>query len=156
MRRLTAEALGEDLAGRFLDPEGCRGAAALLADRPRPDPIGCCEIAFARAAVLKFLADETLPPPIAARAHTGIDAVVSRMFDGAHTRQTAAWYGPADLRTAAAAGVEHYRASAFLSDRLARTLSERLASAGPSSAVADNFTTLAEQAVVWITKWTVR
>ena len=156
MRQLTAEALGEELANRFLDPDACQRAAALLRNQPRPDPVGCCEIAFARAAVLKFVVRDTQLPSIAARVNGGIDLIVARRFDGAHTARTAVWYGAADLRSAAATGVEHYLASAFWSDRVAKALADRLGLARPPPEVAWDFAAVVEQAVVWITKVTIR
>ena len=156
MRRLTAEALGEELADRFLDPEACQRAAALMRGRPRPDPVGCCEIAFARAALLRFVIEETLAPSIAARASGAVALVLARLFDGAHTPQTAARYGPSDLPTAAAVGLAHYREAAFLSERLARSLAERLGMAQPSPEVAEDLTGMVERVVIWITRVGIR
>jgi hypothetical protein len=152
MRQLTAEALGEELADHFLEPETCARDAGLLRDAPRPDPVGCCEIAFARAAVLEFVVADTQAPALATRINSAIDAAVSRMFEGAHTPETAAWYGPDDLRGTAAAGVEHYRSAAFWSDRVAKTLADRLGMPRPSTAVASQFSALTEAVVMWIMK----
>jgi hypothetical protein len=156
MRQLTAEALGEELASHFLQTERCVEVAALMRNTPNPDPVGCCEIAFARAAVLEFVVGDTQAPALAVRINGAIDAAVSRMFEGAHTPETAAWYGAGDLRSTAALGVEHYRAAAFWSDRVAKTLSTRLGLPGPSAAVAETFTALTEDVVVWITKVKIR
>jgi hypothetical protein len=156
MRQLTAEALGDELAGHFLDPELCLEVAAQLRRSPSPDPVGCCEVAFARAAVLEFVVGDTQAPPLAARINTAIDAAVSRMFEGAHTPETSAWYGPGDLRETAAMGVEHYRTAAFWSDRVAKTLADRLGLPRPAPAIAAAFTALTEEAVVWITKVKIR
>ncbi len=156
MRQLTAEALGEELAKHFLDPDICAEVAAELRTSPRPDPVGSCEVAFARAAVLEFVVGDTQAAPLAARINAAIDAAVSRMFEGAHTPETSAWYGAGDLRVTAALGVEHYRAAAFWSDRMAKTLADRLGLPRPSKAVAETFTTLTEAVVVWIMKVKIR
>jgi hypothetical protein len=156
MRQLTAEALAEELADRFLDPETCARLAALLRSTPSPDPVACCEIAFARAAVLKFIVSDTQTPPLAARMNETIDTAVSRMFEGAHTPETSAWYGAEDLRTTAALGVEHFRSAAFWADRVAKTLADRLGLPRPSPAVAAEFSAMTEAVVVWITKVKIR
>ncbi len=156
MRQLTAEALGEELATHFLEPGGCAQVAGELRSSPSPDPVACCEVAFARAAVLQFIVGDTQPPPVAARMNVAIDAAVSRMFEGAHTPETSAWYGAGDLRVTASLGVEHYRAAAFWSDRMAKTLADRLGLPRPSRAVAQTFTDLTEAVVVWITKVKIR
>ena len=156
MRQLTAEALGEELASHFLEPETCARIAALLRNTPSPDPVGCCEVAFARAAVLEFVVGDIQAPPLAARINAAIDANVSRMFEGAHTPETAAWYGAGDLRTTAALGVEHYRGAAFWSDRVAKTLADRLGLPRPSPTVAAEFSGLTEALVLWITKVKIR
>ena len=152
MRQLTPEALGEELAGHFLEPERCARVAALLRIAPNPDPVGCCEVAFARAAVIEYVVGDTQAPPLAARINATIDAAVARMFEGAHTPETAAWYGPGDLRATAALGVEHYRSAAFWSDRVAKTLADRLGLPRPSAAVAAEFSAQTEAVVLWITK----
>jgi hypothetical protein len=156
MRQLTAEALGEELVGHFLKPEPCLEVAALLRDTPRPDPVGVCEIAFARAAVLEFVVGETQAPALAARINAAIDAAVSRTFEGAHTPETSAWYGAGDLRETAAHGVDHYRSAAFWADRVAKTLADRLGLPRPSKAVAQTFTDLTEAVVMWIMKVKIR
>jgi hypothetical protein len=156
MRQLTAEALGDELAGHFLDPERCSEVAGLLRQTPRPDPVACCEVAFARAAILEFVVSDTQAPALAARINGAIDAAVSRMFEGAHTPETAAWYGAGDLRVTAAHGVDHYRGAAFWSDRVAKTLADRLALPRPSGAVAETVTVLTEAVVMWITKVKIR
>jgi hypothetical protein len=156
MRQLTAETLGEELASHFLALESCVKVAGQLRSSPSPDPVGCFEVAFARAAVIEFVVGDTQAPPLAARINAAIDAAVSRMFEGAHTPETSAWYGAGDLRVTAALGVEHYRAAAFWSDRVAKTLADRLGLPRPSPAVAESFTILTEEAVMWITKVKIR
>jgi len=156
MRQLTAEALAAELAEHFLEPETCARLAALLRTTPSPDPVGCCEIAFARAAVLKFIVSDTQAPALATRMNGAIDTAVSRMFEGAHTPETSAWYGPADLRETASLGVEHYRGAAFWADRVAKTLADRLGLPRPSPAVAAEFSVMIEAVVVWIMKVRLR
>jgi hypothetical protein len=156
MRQVTAETLGAELADHFLSPERCQRIAALLRDTPSPDSVGSCEVAFARAAVLEFVVEDTQPPPLAARINAAIDAAVSRLFEGAHTPETAAWYGPGDLRATAALGVEHYKPAAFWSDRVAKTLSIRLGLPRPSTAVAEEFSAMTEAVVMWIMKVRIR
>jgi hypothetical protein len=156
MRQVTAEALGEEIASHFLKTESCLEVAAMLRTAPRPDPVGCCEVAFARTAVLEFVVGDTQAPHLAGRIVAAIDAYISRMFEGAHTPETAAWYGAGDLRATAALGVEHYRGAAFWSDRVAKTLAIRLGLPGPSAAAAETFTALTEDVVVWITKVKIR
>ena len=156
MRQLTAEALGEELADHFLQPDRCRRVADMLRATPNPDPVGCCEVAFARAAVLLFVVADTQAPALAARINGAIDAVIARMFEGAHTPETSAWYGPGDMRVTAAKGVEHYRPAAFWSDRIAKTLADRLGLPRPSATVAADFSALIEAVVMWITKVRIR
>ena len=156
MRQLTAEALAEELASHFLEPETCSRLAAMLRTTPSPDPVGCCEIAFARAAALEFIVSDTQEAAIAARMNGAIDTAVSRMFEGAHTPETAAWYGATDLRTTAALGVDFYKGAAFWADRVAKTLADRLGLPRPSPAVAAEFSAMTEAVVVWITKVKIR
>jgi len=156
MRQLTAEALAEELTSHFLEPETCARLAALLRATPSPDPVGCCEMAFARAAVLEFVVSDTQEVAVAARMNATIDAAVSRMFEGAHTPETSAWYGAADLRTTAALGVEHYKSAAFWADRMAKTVADRLGLPRPPPAVAAEFSAMTEAVVVWITKVKIR
>lgn len=152
MRQLTAEALGEELAARFLDAPDCRRVASLLRGRPDPDPVACCEAAFARAAVLEFVIGDTQSSEIAGRMNAAIDAVVAKMFGGAHTPETSAWYGQTSLAAIAVQGVRHYYAAAFWSDRVAKYLADRLGLPRPSAEVAGDFSALTEAVVVWITK----
>jgi hypothetical protein len=156
MREVTAEELGRQLANRFLEPEACRREADALRDQPRPDAVGCCEMAFARAAVLKFVIGDTQDGAIAARINSGIDAVVAQMFHGAHTPETAAWYGPGDLGATAAQAINNYQGAAFWSARLAKIMAERLGLARPSPLAAKGFADLTEAVVVTITKVRIR
>ncbi len=130
---MAAEQLARDIAARILDPEVCRAAAAGLPDRPTSDPVGCCELAFAGAGVLKHVIAETQSTTIAARMNAQVDAAVARAFGGAHTLETQDHYGPASLGEAAAAALATYQADAFFSKRMAETLGRRLGTAGPVS-----------------------
>jgi hypothetical protein len=156
MRQVTAENLGRELAERFLDPELCRIEAEALRDLPRPDPVGCCEIAFARAAVVKFIVNDTQASGLAVRINAGVDESISHMFKGAHTPQTAAWYGAGDLGEAAAKGIEQYMSAAFWSDRVAKTMADRLGLPRPSPVVASGFSKLTEDIVIAITRVKIR
>lgn len=156
MRQVAAENLGRELAERFLDPELCRIEAEALRDLPRPDPVGCCEIAFARAAVVKFIVNDTQASGLAVRINAGVDESISHMFKGAHTPQTAAWYGAGDLGEAAAKGIEQYMSAAFWSDRVAKTMADRLGLPRPSPVVASGFSKLTEDIVIAITRVKIR
>ncbi len=156
MRQVTAEALGRELAEWVLDPELCRIAAEALRDLPRPDPVGCCEIAFARAAVVKFIVNDTQSAGLAVRINAGVDESIAHMFKGAHTPQTAAWYGEGDLGEAAAKGIEQYMNAAFWSDRVAKTMADRLGLPRPSPIVAKGFSKLTEDIVIAITRVKIR
>ncbi|MEO8927229.1 MAG: hypothetical protein ABI306_08700 [Caulobacteraceae bacterium] len=152
-KRASAEQLARDLAAGILDPEACRTAAARLSNRPTPDPVGSCEMAFAGAATLKHVIDETQPPAIAARMNGVMDAAVAEAFGGVHTAETLDHYGPESLPVAAAAAVERYRGDAFWSKRVAETMAARLEIPGPPSmAVAQVFSEITERAVLAISR----
>ena len=127
-----------------------------MRDLPRPDPVGCCEIAFARAAVVKFIVNDTQASGLAVRINAGVDESISHMFKGAHTPQTAAWYGAGDLGEAAAKGIEQYMSAAFWSDRVAKTMADRLGLPRPSPVVASGFSKLTEDIVIAITRVKIR
>jgi hypothetical protein len=152
-KRTTAEQLGRDLAAMVIDPEACRQAAARLAGRPDPDPVGCCEMAFAGTATLKHVISDTQTAAIAARMNGAVDAAVADAFGGVHTAETESHYGPESLRDAAAQAVENYRGPAFWSKKVAEVMAARLGIAGPTSMeVAQVFSDITTRTALAISK----
>ncbi|MGI8840824.1 MAG: hypothetical protein ACR2F8_08620 [Caulobacteraceae bacterium] len=150
-KRTPAEELARDLAGRVLDPDACRRAAATLPGRPAPDPVGSCEMAFAGAATLKHLIADTQPPAIAARMNGVVDAALAEAFGGANTPETGEHYGQESLPQAAAKAVERYGADAFFSKRVAETVAARLGIAGkPPPRTAQVFSDITRDAALAI------
>jgi hypothetical protein len=132
-KRVTAEQLARDLAATVIDPQACRIAAARLPGRPNPDPVGCCEMAFAGVATLEHVIADTQAPAIAARMNAAVDAALADAFGGAHTAATQEHYGPESLRDAARQAVEQYMSAAFFSRKVAETMAARLDIPGPTS-----------------------
>ncbi len=130
-KRTAAEQLARDLAATVIDPQACRRAAARLPERPDPDPVGCCEIAFAGVATLKHVIADTQVPAIAARMNAAVDAALADAFGGVHTDQTQEFYGPESLRDAAVQAVEAYMPAAFFSKKVVESMSARLGIDGP-------------------------
>jgi hypothetical protein len=130
-KRIPAEQLARDLAATVIDPDACRQAAMRLPDRPDPDPVGCCEVAFAAVATLRHVIADTQAPAIAARMNGAVDAALAEAFGGVHTAETERHYGPGSLRDAAAEAVERYQSAAYFSKRIVETMAARLAIAGP-------------------------
>jgi hypothetical protein len=130
-KRTTAEQLARELAATVIDPDACRRAAARLGERPDPDPVGCCEMAFAGVATLEHVIADTQAPAIAARMNGAVDAALAEAFGGAHTAETQAQYGPESLPDAAHRAVEAYRPAAFWSKKVAEMMATRLAIPGP-------------------------
>jgi hypothetical protein len=157
MRSASAEALARALAEAHLEPEACQAMASRLLGRRDADPVAVCEVAFARAALLRYVIVEVQAPMIADRMNGALDAFVATMFKGAHTAQTAARYGPRTLAQAAADAIATYQPDAFLCERLARAIAQRLALAdgAPASTAAD-LARLTERAVVAMTRVRIR
>lgn len=135
-KRVEAGQAARALALKALDPAECLRATHRLPGRPDPDPIACCEIAFAKAGTLKHVFADTQPAAIAARMNAAVDAAVEETFAGAHTAQTLAHYGSEDLRGVAAKAVGQYQVDAFWTTRIAETLGKRLGATGRPSAEA--------------------
>ncbi len=152
-KRATAEQVGHSLALKALDPGLCLKQANRLPGRPGHDPIGCCEIAFAKAGTLKHVIADTQDAAVAARMNAAVDAAVEETFAGAHTAETRAHYGPRDLREIAAEAVAQYQTDGFWSDRVAQTMGRRLGQTGrPSAEAARIFTDLTQETVLALFK----
>lgn len=152
-RRATAEQVAADLAARILDPETCREAATQLSDRPAPDPVGSCEMAFAGAAILKHVIADTQTEAVAARMTRVVDDAVAETFGGVHTPQTQAHYGSESLREGAANAVQRYLEDAFFARRMAETMGARLAISGrPSTELAKVFSDIVRDTVLTISR----
>lgn len=146
-KRTTPEQLARELAATVIDPEACRRAAGRLLDRPSPDPVGCCEMAFAGVATLEHVITDTQDPAIAVRMNGVVDAALAEAFGGGHSPETEAHYGPGSLGEAARQAVEAYKPAAFFSRRVVETMAARLGIEGrPSPEVAQVFSDITTRA----------
>lgn len=152
-RQVAASELATMLAMRFLRPEACREAAARLPGRPSPDEVGACEMAFARAAVVRHVVTDVLPPTLAAPVNVEIAREIERAFAGAHTLATRERYGEASLPQVSAEALAIYEPAAFFARRLAEAVMARVGVAGrPPADLIDGFGKLTEAVVLTLAR----
>ena len=152
-RQVAPDELAAMLARRFLAPEICREAARRLPDRPSPDEVGACEMAFARAAVVEHVVADVLPAALAQPVNAAVTEEVVRGFAGAHSEATRARYGETPLAQVAAEAVAAYRPAAFFARRLAEAVMSRSGSIGrPPPPVIDDLAKLTEAVVTTLAR----
>lgn len=161
--RVDADEVAKRLAARFLEPEICRAGAAALPSRPTPDEVGCCEMAFARAAIVRHVVGDVLPVGLAEPLNAAIMRELAGAFGGAHTAATEAHYGSRTLAEVAADAMSVYQPAAFFATRVADTMMTRLGMARvglakltlparPPAALVAVFTDLTEEVVLFLSR----
>ena len=121
---LNGPSLGDAVVGAYLDPADIWAQVLSLRPFAAPDLFVCCEVAFARIAIVKFMLKRTQDAACRRRAFAGLDAMVAREFQSEGGADEAA-FGDC-LPEAAQEAVELYYRSASVPALVAAALLERI------------------------------
>lgn len=134
-KKVPAAQAGRALACYHIDADRCWKAVCLLRSFKVPGPIATCEMAFARAAALKWAIKASRRNEAAKRAMLeSVDAVVADAFDSEQdTPETLAHYRGRSLQEISHERVAFYEEHAFPSSSLAAVLGRVLGVPGPVS-----------------------
>ncbi len=123
--RLTSEAAAQRVFGSFVDAELIWAEVSALPPHAAPGGIACCEVAFARIAIMKFMFQRTQSHDAADALCAAADRMTQRTFPDEGDAQTLAFYGK-PLHEAAPAMVDLYFLKTSAPRQLAAMLLERL------------------------------
>ncbi len=104
---VSAELAGRNLTALMIDADDCWRDVCALRAYKTTGPIATCEVAFARAALTKWLLCDGIPEPIADRASRAADNLILESFSGEDTDETLKFYDKA-LSSAAPERVAMY------------------------------------------------
>ena len=133
----------------LLDPDECWKDACKLREYNAPGPVATCEIAFARAAVIKDAVDRVYSGAECADIKAGVDRFIKEAFSREEaSEQILDHYDGKPLATVAVSAVNLYEENVFPLAQLADVLAQRLSVPGvPSIEIAPLFEEVAAEAV---------
>jgi hypothetical protein len=125
-RTIPAAEAGRILACAFLDADECWRDVCLLREHEAPGPVATCEMAFARAAVIKHTIRWYQPAATADLMSCAVDQVITEAFASEDTELTLAYYGNERLAVVAPRTVSFYEENVFPLTHLAAVFASRL------------------------------
>ena len=105
--------IGRTMAIALMNPDDCWRDVCKLREYRAPGPVATCEMAFARAAVIKEAIRTSQPGTIGAKMLAGVDKLVAEAFAKEDTAETVAYYGNKSLSVIAPQAVEYYEENVF-------------------------------------------
>lgn len=129
---VAAEVAGRNLTAHMIDADSCWRDVCGLRSYKTEGPIATCEMAFARAALVKFMLKEQRPASVAERIDKAADELILESFTGEDTEATHLFYGE-PLEIAAPKRVAAYSEHAFMTSQLASVLGAKLGVPGMAS-----------------------
>jgi hypothetical protein len=130
---------GKVLAEILMDADACWEDACKLREYEAPGSVATCEIAFARAAVIRFAIRRSQPEKIAVDYLRGVDQYVSEAFLE-DSEETITFYKNERLSVIAPRAIRHYEENVFPLAQLADMVAHRLSVPGiPSIEIAPLF-----------------
>ena len=122
---IAAEMAGRNLTNLLIDADECWKDVCGLRSYKTSGPIATCEVAFARAGLVKSIIERATSPAIAKRALIAADELISEAFSAEDTEETQRFYGE-KLSAAATKRVEFYKEHAFFPSQIAAMLGAKL------------------------------
>jgi hypothetical protein len=123
----TATEMGRRLAIILMDADDCWRDVCMLRDYKVPGPVATCEMAFARAAVIKDTITRCQRDLVATQMLAGVDQFVAEAFAKEETTaEVLEYYKDAPLAVVAPQTIQLYQESAFWLPRLADVFASRL------------------------------
>ena len=125
-KAVAAEMVGRNVTALLIDFDTCWRYVGRLRSYTTEDQIAVCEVAFARAAFVKYMLKERQPEGVAKRMDKAVDAAVEEIFAGEKdTEATRTFYGES-LQAAALKRVGAYSDHTFMETQLASVLGTKL------------------------------
>ena len=151
-KAVAAELAGINLVGHFIDADSCWGDVCGLRSYKTDGPIATCEMAFARAALVKSFLKMNQSEGIVDRIDMSADQFILECFKDEDTDATRSFYGES-LATAAPKRVAFYAQHTFMTSSLGSALGATLGVPGmPSVEVGQLFDEVVRQAKVLTAK----
>lgn len=140
---------GRMISRILLDPDECWKDACKLREYDAPGPVATCEIAFARAAVLKEAVHQVYSGIECGDIKAGVDLYIDQAFSREETTEEILnHYDGHSLKNVAAQAVSLYEENVFPLTQLADVLAQRLSVPGmPSIEIAPLFEEVSAEAV---------
>lgn len=141
--------VGRVLGRMLLEPEECWKDVCKLRAYAVPNSVATCEMAFARAAVVKDAVDQVYSDNARAELKVGVDKFVQESFTKEEANEeTLSHYDGVPLAVVAAQAVQFYAENAFPLPHLADVFARRLSVTGvPSIEIAPLFEEVAGETV---------
>jgi hypothetical protein len=130
---IAAEMLGRNLTALMIDAEDCWRDVCMLRAYKTTGPVATCEMAFARAALVKNLYIDQAKQGVSDRLQRAADELILESFAGEDTPDTIAFFGR-ELIEAAPQRVAFYMHHTFMMSQLSGVLAARLGVPGPAAA----------------------
>jgi hypothetical protein len=122
---ISAELAGRNLIAMMTDADDCWRDVCELRSYKTSGPIATCEVAFARAALVKSILASSAAPSIAERALRAADEMIEEAFSDQDTDDTLKFFDDT-LSVAAKRRVSFYGHHVFPTSQLASVLGARL------------------------------
>lgn len=142
---VAAEVAGRNLTNHIIDANDCWRDVCALRSYSTDETIATCEMAFARAALVKHFLKDGQPNAIEQRIDKAADELIIDAFGDQDTDVTLQFYGE-PLKAAALKRVALYEQHAFMTSQLGAALGKELRVSGvPSLEIGQLFDELTER-----------
>jgi hypothetical protein len=119
----------------------------MLREYKAPGPVATCEMAFARAAIIRDTISRCQPDMIASEMLAGVDRYVTEAFASDDTGDIMTYYNNRRLAVVAPPAIRQYEENVFPLSQLAMAFAHRLSIPGfPSVEIAPLFEEVASEA----------
>jgi hypothetical protein len=129
---IAAEMLGRNLTALMIDADDCWRDVCMLRSYKTVGPVATCEMAFARAALVKSLYGNQTRDGVSERLQLAADELILESFSGEDTPDTIDFFG-CELVEAAPRRVAFYSHHTFPAAQLSGMLAARLGVPGPGA-----------------------
>ena len=138
---------GKMIAKILMEPEECWRQACMLRQYDAPDAVATCEMAFARAAIVRDAIMRCQPKLVADQMLAGIDRYVAEAFANEESAEALEYYEGRPLSLVAPQAIRLYQNNVFPLAQLADVLARRLSVPGlPAIEIAPLFEEVAAEA----------
>ena len=139
--------IGRRFAIILMDPDDCWRDVCKLREYKAPGPVATCEMAFARAAIIRDAITRCQPEFVASQMLAGVDQYVAEAFASEESAETLEYYEDIPLSVVAPKAIRLYEKSVFYLPQLADVVASRLSVPGlPVVEIAPLFEEVAAEA----------
>jgi hypothetical protein len=139
--------IGRRFAIILMDPDDCWRDVCKLREYKAPGPVATCEMAFARAAIIRDAITRCQPEFVASQMLAGVDQYVAEVFASEESAETLEYYEDTPLSVVAPKAIRLYEKSVFYLPQLADVIASRLSVPGlPVVEIAPLFEEVAAEA----------